>query len=432
MIGSNISDEELLTNLRVQVGDARMLLLTQLRYLVEVYRRGLHLRKACGSLVEFCIRELDFSRDEASLRFHAVRAAAAYPVVLDMLGRGETHLSALRILRPHLTADNHMTLLNEARGLSKRQLRKLVQRQTRGTPETSPEPVQVWRRAGDGANEAIQLNRHLPTAEPHNDPSDEVLVEGLSHGDKGAPFIRQTIPPTPSRDNIPTPSDRELIPPTHPGDDGPQPPTTQPDITLNIGAQWAVPLSVDALEKLKRLTTHLGCSSPAEALRSILDRALTLALDELEAPRLRRPTKKRSGGEDTFMPTNPPTSAGVKLAKGNVRRRKMNDVPPGGGPSKFMAEPVQAPLPRRRHPTTDRVAADRVAAATTALVRLGFTRRDASRAAKTVSARCREGLPTMGIFLADAVSLLSPSRATPKRARRSKVWSRPVTAQALA
>ena len=52
--------------------------------------------------------------------------ARSYPVVLQRLGQGALHLSALNLVGPKLTADNHLELLDAASGKSKAQLQQLL------------------------------------------------------------------------------------------------------------------------------------------------------------------------------------------------------------------------------------------------------------------------------------------------------------------
>jgi hypothetical protein len=62
-------------------------------------------------------------------RIHAARAARAYPAILEMLARGELHLTGVSKLAPHLTEDNHVDLLSRAKHLTKRQIEKLLAEQ---------------------------------------------------------------------------------------------------------------------------------------------------------------------------------------------------------------------------------------------------------------------------------------------------------------
>ena len=56
----------------------------------------------------------------------AARAARDFPVIFDMVARGELHLAAVTLLAPHLTAANHRELLAAAVHRSKRAVEELV------------------------------------------------------------------------------------------------------------------------------------------------------------------------------------------------------------------------------------------------------------------------------------------------------------------
>src|SRR5918996_655818 len=60
------------------------------------------------------------SEHAAYLRIEATRAARRFPVILDKLSEGALHVTAVSLLGPHLTAANHVELLDMARHKSKR------------------------------------------------------------------------------------------------------------------------------------------------------------------------------------------------------------------------------------------------------------------------------------------------------------------------
>ena len=89
------------------------------------------------------------SEGEAYNRIEVARAARRFPVVLDMLSDGRVHLTAARLLAPHLTADNHADVLASARGKTKLEIQEIVARLSprpdapacvRRVPASRPEP----------------------------------------------------------------------------------------------------------------------------------------------------------------------------------------------------------------------------------------------------------------------------------------------------
>jgi 5-methylcytosine-specific restriction endonuclease McrA len=123
---ADLSNEALLSNLRSLIGQGRLLLARLLVYLGEVEERRLDAQSSCSSLFEFCMNELAMSEDEAWRRVTVARLAKRFPVVLDMLERGEIHLTAILMLREYLTEENHEALLHEAAGKTKSQVRELI------------------------------------------------------------------------------------------------------------------------------------------------------------------------------------------------------------------------------------------------------------------------------------------------------------------
>jgi hypothetical protein len=123
---STLSDQELLIGLKQSVISERGLVARVVAYLAEVESRRLELKAACPSLYEYCVLRLGMSEGEALRRMTAARLVRRFPMILGLLERGEIHLSSLRLLRAHLTAENHEELLREACGKTKEQVQQLV------------------------------------------------------------------------------------------------------------------------------------------------------------------------------------------------------------------------------------------------------------------------------------------------------------------
>src|SRR5947209_6091868 len=123
---ASLSNQELLSGLRGLMRQGRVLLARLLEYLGEIAERRLELESACSSLVDFCIRKLGMSDDEAWCRATASRLARRFPIVLGMIERGELHLTALLLMREYLTAANHQELLRAASGKTKVEVQELL------------------------------------------------------------------------------------------------------------------------------------------------------------------------------------------------------------------------------------------------------------------------------------------------------------------
>ena len=88
--------------------------------------RDVFLRDGYSSLFVYCRDALGMSEGEAYNRIEVARAARRFPVVLEMLSDGRVHLTAVRLLAPHLTADNHADVLSSARGKTKLEIQEIV------------------------------------------------------------------------------------------------------------------------------------------------------------------------------------------------------------------------------------------------------------------------------------------------------------------
>ncbi|HEU5075895.1 MAG TPA: hypothetical protein VFU02_16995, partial [Polyangiaceae bacterium] len=121
-----ISDADLLTSTQRLVGRSNQLLAALLAHLAEVEARGIHRLRACASLYTYCVFELRFSEDAAFRRSRAARVARRFPIIFQQVADGELHLTALVLLAPHLTEENHRELLARAKHRTKREILSLV------------------------------------------------------------------------------------------------------------------------------------------------------------------------------------------------------------------------------------------------------------------------------------------------------------------
>ena len=89
-------------------------------------RCRLYLGEDCSSLFTYCTQVLHLSEHAAYLRIQAARAARRWPDILGLLADGALHLTAVGLLAPHLTLENHERVLAAARHKSKREVEELV------------------------------------------------------------------------------------------------------------------------------------------------------------------------------------------------------------------------------------------------------------------------------------------------------------------
>jgi hypothetical protein len=123
---TGISDSDLLARverLAVRERDATANLIA---HLAELDARRLYLGEGHPSLFAYCTQRLHLSEHAAYGRIEAARSTRKFPVIVALLADGSVNLTAVCLLAPHLTAENHVQVLKQARHKSKRDIELLV------------------------------------------------------------------------------------------------------------------------------------------------------------------------------------------------------------------------------------------------------------------------------------------------------------------
>jgi len=117
-----LSDRELLAHVHGAVGRERDATVQLIALLMELDARRLYLAEGCASLFAYCTQVLHLSEHAAYHRIEAARAARRFPVILERLADGAVNLTAIGLLAPLLTPQNHREILDAARHKSKRDI----------------------------------------------------------------------------------------------------------------------------------------------------------------------------------------------------------------------------------------------------------------------------------------------------------------------
>jgi len=125
---ARVCDDVLLDRLRHLLAADRKSTGRLVAHLGEVDARGLYRDQAYSSMFDYCVRALHMSEAEAFNRIRTARTSRRYPIVLAMLERGELHLSAIKLLSPELTPENHRELLLAARFKTKKEVESILAR----------------------------------------------------------------------------------------------------------------------------------------------------------------------------------------------------------------------------------------------------------------------------------------------------------------
>ena len=226
---ARLSDPDLVARLKSLTASERETTAQLVAHLAELDTRDIHLREGYPSLFVYCRDVLGLSEHEAYNRIDAARAARRFPVILDLLAEGAVHLTTMRLLAPHLTPNNHLGVLQSARGKRKGEVEEIVAR-------LAPRP------------DIAPAVRKLPQPAPLRVvPCEEAAIVA-------APL------PLPSSPAPPRPAATPLSPDRY-------------RIQFTIGK--------DTLEKLRLAKDLLRHAIPSGDDAAILDRALTALLAEL-------------------------------------------------------------------------------------------------------------------------------------------------------
>ena len=208
-----LPDAELLSRLRHLAEHERIATAVLIAHLAILDGRRLYVPLGYPSLFNYCMRELHFSESAAFHRIKCVRAVRRFPVILDMLAQGVIHMSAVRLVAPHLTADNHRELLDQACHKSQREVEKLVAEldplpsvpsTVRRLPARGPLELFSESSKADGAppeGDGAELSNRAHTEAPRPDTGPaqppQFLSAGSGHPDPGV--LTSTISRTPTR-----------------------------------------------------------------------------------------------------------------------------------------------------------------------------------------------------------------------------------------
>ncbi len=117
-----LTDGDLIATIASIDGAERRATAKLIAHLAEFESRSLHLAQGFRSLFGYCRHVLHCSEHEAYNRMHAVHAARRFPVILALLAEGRLHLTAVRLLAPHLRNEDHLALLGGAIHRSRREI----------------------------------------------------------------------------------------------------------------------------------------------------------------------------------------------------------------------------------------------------------------------------------------------------------------------
>lgn len=268
-IAGQLSDNALIAKLKLLAQGSRQTTVELIANLAELAARKLHRAEGPGSLFGYCTEILRFSEAAACNRIRAAKAARKFPVILDLLADGSVNLTTVRLLAPHLTAENHRAVLAEATGKRKRQVAKIVAR-------LAPQP------------DVPPSIRKLPASRPSVNPAEAVVANTLARQEKdgsvGAPSLSETSAQSSGTEGSAAVT---AAPPT----------THRPVVAPLSPRRYRVEFTIgeEAEEELRRLQDLLRGEIPNGDLGAIFVRGIKLQLQEAEKKKFAATSKPRPG-----------------------------------------------------------------------------------------------------------------------------------------
>ena len=245
---SSMQDGALLDEAKRLASAERRATASLLRALMEIDSRRLYLGEGCASMFSYCTNVLHLAEGAAYNRIEAARAARSYPTILELLEQSAITLTAVRLLAPHLTAENHGSVLASARHKQKREIEELA-----AALRPRPDAPEIVRKLP--APRAASVVSQPPTAPA---PASATAPERFEHDIAWKPAVPARVEPlAPDRYRIQLTVSRE----TH--------------------------------EKFRHAQALLRHSIPSGDAADIFDRALTLLVERLERQRFAETARPR-------------------------------------------------------------------------------------------------------------------------------------------
>ena len=285
---AELSDTDLLARVERLVHSERQATAALVAHLAEIANRKLYVAQGYASLFSYCMQALHLSEHAAYNRIEAARAAMRYPAVLTCLARGDVHLTAVRLLSPLFTPENHRELLAAARHRSKRQVEELIARlrpqpdapaSVRRLPSVkAPRPAGAPMTSVDPA--ATPTMSTDPAAKPATNVTASVATGAAPESPTGPAGVC-------TGKTMGTPSGAS---------------TARPAVVVPLGPErYKVQFTANAAmrEKLRRAQELLRHRIPGGDLAEVIDLALDLLVRDLEKKKFAATDRPRGSGAET-------------------------------------------------------------------------------------------------------------------------------------
>jgi 5-methylcytosine-specific restriction endonuclease McrA len=254
---THLSDDQLIACVRRLAANECRATAALIASLAEFDARRLYLRQGSSSLFTYCTQVLHLSEHAAYGRIEAARAVRRFPILLELLAGGALTLTAIGLLAPHLTVENHGHVLAAAHHKTKREVELLV-------TTLRPQPA------------VAAIVRKLPEPNP-------ATTATTSAADRDLLTSTANVDANMSVRQVERPSHRPLVTPL-----------------AADRYKLQLTLSTATHEKLRRAQDLLRHVVPNGDLAIVVDRALTLLVRELERTKFAEtPRQRQANGSET-------------------------------------------------------------------------------------------------------------------------------------
>lgn len=121
-----LSDEDLSREVRFLAQRDRHCLAKTVVHLAEYDRRRLCVKEGADSLFIYCVKTLGYDEFDSFRRIRAARTISKYPGIVPLIEEGNISLTAISVLHPYLTPENHRAWFADVAGKSRRQIEAMV------------------------------------------------------------------------------------------------------------------------------------------------------------------------------------------------------------------------------------------------------------------------------------------------------------------
>jgi hypothetical protein len=281
-----VADDELLRRLAAILDQSRRVEAEVIEHVAEVDARRLYLREGSASMFAYCTAALHLSEAEAYARITVARASRRHPMLLLMLREGRLHLTGIALLSPYLTAENAAPLLARSEHRTKRQIEELVA----GIAPRPDAPSFIRR-----LPKQSQVGRLQPALPVAGAPAASTVCSefGTAQSDDAGRHEREGAIEGLAGQSIG--QVKERLPEQAPATTHQQAPAVRSFEALAPGRyKFQFTASSELREKLERLRALLRPRVPDGDLATVIERAVTEAIDRLEARRFGKTAHPRA------------------------------------------------------------------------------------------------------------------------------------------